>query len=71
MYTTQNFKTKKELVAAVEAGHRVTIFAPGGLFPGIEDDGTAYLEGPHYPAMHSWYASCKMENGIIARGSVS
>lgn len=71
MYTTQNYKTKKELVAAVDSGTRVTIFQPGGLFPGVEDDGTAYLEGPHYPAMHSWYATCMMEDGAIKQGSIS
>ena len=71
MYTTQNFKTKKALKEAVASGQRVTIFPPGGLFPGIEDDGTAYLEGPHYPAPHTWYASCQMEDGCIVKGSIS
>lgn len=71
MYTHTNFKTKKALVTAVADGVRVTTFAPGGLFPGVEPDGTCYLEGPHYPAPHSWYATCKVRDGIIVKGSIS
>jgi len=38
--------------------------------PGLGGDlsnftGTVYLEGPHYPKPHSWYASGKMEDGIL------
>ena len=57
MYTTRNYKTKKALRADFEAG--VTI---GTYFPGLGGSGTghrtasAYLEGPHYPAPHTWYA---------------
>jgi hypothetical protein len=71
MYVRPNFITKKALVAAVDRGDVVTVFQPGGLFPGVEDDGTAYLEGPHYPAMHSWYATCMTKHAVIVKGSIS
>jgi hypothetical protein len=68
MYTTINFKTKKELKERVAAGFPVHVFQPGP-FPGALH-GSITLEGPHYPAAHTWYASAKIEHGIIVRGSV-
>ncbi len=65
MYTTQNFKTKKALKEAVKEGRRVTYFQPG-LFNGNEPtDGTVYLEGPHSPEPHRWWAEAKVRGGII------
>lgn len=63
MYTVENFKTKKAFKDAVKAGKRVTLYAPGLGKP--NDNGTEYLEGPHYPAPHSWYAQVTMKNGIV------
>lgn len=63
MYTHTNFKTKKALKEAVLTGHRVTYFQPGlGDTP---LNGTICCEGPHYPKPHTWYASCRVENGVI------
>lgn len=62
-YTIKNFRTKKDLKAAVAAGTRVEIFNPGLGSP--VRDGTAYLEGPHFPAAHTWYAQAVMENGLV------
>jgi len=55
MYTTKNFKTKKALKEALAAGEIVTVYQPGGMFPARP--GKITLEGPHYPAPHTWYAS--------------
>lgn len=63
MYCATNFKTKKALKEAVAAGQRLEIFAPGLGTP--KTDGTEYLEGPHYPAPHTWYATVQMKDGII------
>ena len=64
-YTFTNFKTKKQLKEAVAAGKRVTIYNPAlGDAP---VDGTAFLEGPHYPAMHTWYAQVTMKDGYIIK----
>ena len=69
MYTVKNFKTKKELKETVEAGDKVDTYQPGGMFPPTTD-GTIYLEGPHYPKPHRWYASAVVKDGIIVQGSV-
>lgn len=65
MYTTTNFKTKKALKEAVAAGQRVTLFAPGLGTP--KDNGKDYVEGPHYPAPHTWYAEVEMKDGIVIK----
>jgi hypothetical protein len=63
-YTDKNFKTKKALVEAVKAGEQVTVYQPGPFGPSVPD-GTAYLEGPHYPEPHRWYASVEVRGGVI------
>ena len=65
MYTTINFKTKKALKEAVKAGEKVTIFQPGPFSTEVAKQGTVYLEGPHYPAPHAWYATAVVKDGII------
>lgn len=69
MYTVKNFKTKKALKEAVQAGEKIRIYQPGGMFnpPEAQPDysGKATLEGPHYPAPHSWYAQVVMKDGFI------
>ena len=67
MYTHTNFKTKKALKEAVAAGERVTFYQPGGMFPTPTTDGVIYVEGPHYPQPHRWYAKCETVNGVIVK----
>ena len=69
MYTGQNFKTKKALKEAVASGKQVDTFQPGGMFP-AQLNGRICLEGPHYPAPHTWYASAEIKDGIIVQGTV-
>jgi hypothetical protein len=66
MYTTKNFKTKKELKNAVANEERVTYWQPpfGGAVP---SEGTIYLEGPHYPEPHRWYAAAEVRGGVIVK----
>jgi len=64
MYTVVNYKTKKALKAAISAGDRVEVFQPGPFGPNVSD-GTGCIEGPHYPAAHSWYASAVIKDGFI------
>ena len=64
-YVSPNFKTKKALKEAIAAGKLIDVFQPGlGTVP---ENGTVYLEGPHYPAPHSWYAQGTMENGRLVK----
>jgi hypothetical protein len=65
MYASFNYKTKAALKRDVANGVEVTIFAPGLGTP--KTDGTEYLEGPHYPAPHTWYAQVTMVNGVITK----
>lgn len=71
MYTMTNFKTKKELKEVVAAGGRLRIYQPGGMFspPDASSDytGKVCLEGPHYPAPHTWYAQAELVDGFIVK----
>ena len=63
MYVAPNFKTKKALKEAVKSGSAVDVFQPGtGSVP---VSGTVYLEGPHYPEPHKWYAVGTMLDGVL------
>ena len=64
MYTRKNFPTKKALKEAIKNGDRVTVYQPG-LGPTPPSDGVVFLEGPHSPKMHSWYAEATLKNGAI------
>lgn len=63
MYTTKNFKSKKALKEAVKNGERVTLYAPGLGSP--KENGTEYVEGPHYPEPHKWYATVTVKDGVV------
>jgi hypothetical protein len=56
MYTEINFKTKKAMREAFEAGRKLRAFSPGP-FPGTAT-GKDCIEGPH--GVHQWYASVKL-----------
>ena len=65
MYVRPNFKTKKELKEAVKAGNRVEVFSPGP-FP-AKANGKEYIEGPHYPKAHTWYAQVIVVDGYVSK----
>lgn len=69
MYTVENFRTKKALKDAITEGKEVDTFQPGGIFP-PQTDGKIYLEGPHFPEPHRWYASAVVKDGIIVPGTI-
>lgn len=56
---------------AAETVHRlrVTYFQPNGDITGVVPprDGTIYVEGPHYPKPHMWYAECTVKDGCIIK----
>jgi hypothetical protein len=41
----------------------VTLWAPGLGEP--KANGTEYVEGPHYPKPHTWYAQVEVKDGIV------
>lgn len=67
MYVQPNFKTKKELKEAIAAGKAIEVYQPNAMFGTGEPprDGTVYLEGPHYPQPHRWYAQGTMKGGKL------
>jgi hypothetical protein len=69
MYTNRNFKTKKALKEAVAGGSQEGVYQPNDMFgnpkAAADYNGSAAVEGPHYPQPHRWYAEVKLVNGII------
>ena len=67
-YTEKNFKTKKALKEAMKTGEVVRVYQPGPFGQSVQD-GRVTLEGPHYPAAHSWYASGEVKDGVLLKVS--
>jgi len=67
MYAEKNFQTKKALKEAVAAGEQVRYFQPGPFGGNEKTEGTIYLEGPHYPQPHKWYAKAEVKGGVIVK----
>lgn len=65
MYVSPNYKSKAALRKAIAAGEEITVFAPGLGTP--KDNGIETVEGPHYPAPHSWYAQVEVKDGKVVR----
>lgn len=64
-YTRTNYRTKKQLVQDLKDGKTVEVYQPG--LGSIPANGTIYLEGPHFPAAHTWYAQGTMKDGKLVR----
>lgn len=71
MYTTTNYKSKKALKEAIASGVRVTVYQPNGDLTGTvaPQNGRVYLEGPHYPEPHRWYAQGELKDGALVKVS--
>ncbi len=67
MYTTRNFKTKKALKDALAAGEKITVYQPNDMFGADTYEGTCFLEGPHYPEPHKWYAKGTLKDGYLVK----
>jgi len=82
-YVQYDFPTKAALKRAVQAltdpqvtlsqADRVTLtrrltITPTAVVPNAEPtDGTAFLEGPHYPKPHTWYAKVQLRNSVVVK----
>jgi len=67
MYSSINFKTKRGLKDAVAKGTHVAVYQPGPFGGNPPRDGKVTLEGPHYPAPHTWYAEATLKDGFIVK----
>ena len=65
MYTRENYRTKKALIADFKASIAIPVYQPGPF--DNQRDGQVCLEGPHYPEPHKWYASATIKDGIIVK----
>lgn len=65
-YVNPNFATKAALTRAVKAGQLVTVFQPGPMGD-VPTNGEIGVEGPHYPAPHSWYARVTLKDGKVVK----
>lgn len=64
-YVDPNFKTKKALKEAINNNQLVTVFNLGFGTP--PTNGKAYIEGPHYPEPHRWYAEVTIQDGKVVK----
>ena len=62
------------IVPAIESVNRTHVlvdimYQPNGDVTGATSpqNGRVFLEGPHYPAPHSWYAEATLENGAVVK----
>jgi len=65
-YTNKNYKTKKQMKEDFKNGIQIPVYQPGFFGPDIQD-GLCAIEGPHYPAPHTWYASVEVKDGVIIK----
>ena len=65
-YTKADYKTKKALKEALKRGERIEVYQPGPFGPSVSD-GSAILEGPHYPEPRRWWASAIIKNGAVVK----
>jgi hypothetical protein len=69
MYVSPNFKSKKALRLAIADGQPIRVWQPNADITGavVPTNGTVYLEGPHYPEPHQWYAQGTMQDGKLVK----
>jgi len=66
-YTNINFKSKKALKESIAANVAVEVYNPGLGGDLSNFTGTVFLEGPHYPEAHKWYAEAAVVNGLVKK----
>lgn len=69
-YATTNFPTKKalkEAVAAFNAGTGPAVTVAPGMFGEPKEFGVEFLEGPHYPKPHMWYAQVTVKHFNVVK----
>ena len=67
MYVQPNYKSKAALKRGIAAGDYVTIYQVGPFGGGEPENAVLSVEGPHFPAAHSWYARIKVEDGQVVK----
>lgn len=65
-YVDLDYPTAKAFREAVSRGIQHRPYNPSGLFPSIQN-GTEFIEGPHFPKPHRWYAAVEVKDGVVVR----
>ena len=68
-YCWPNYRTKKALKEAIQNKVNVSCFNPGLGGDLSNHTGKVYLEGPHAPLPHRWYATGEMIDGKLVKVS--
>ena len=55
------------LEAHLQRAQAVYYFQPGPFGGNETQNGTFCCEGPHFPAPHTWYATCTAKDGVIIK----
>lgn len=63
-YAVKNFKSGKQLKDAFKDGEVIEVFQPGPFGSKIPS-GSVVIEGPHYPAAHSFWISAEVVDGVV------
>jgi hypothetical protein len=74
MYTQRNYTTLADVIFWVDAAAQDDAIAAVRVIPGPDGvkvtDGEVDIEGPHYPAKSTWWATCRVEDGEIVPGTI-
>ena len=65
MYTSINFKTKKELVQALKDGKQVSVYQPNDMFGTPTANRSVALEGPHVSATASLVCNSDHQRRVV------
>lgn len=66
-YVDPDYPTKAAFKKAVnEDGENPLTYNPSGMFP-TKQEGTDFIEGPHYPKPHRWYAQVEVRAGRVVK----
>lgn len=64
-YVYPNYKSKAALKRALVAGEKVICKDNTPFGYHLVAEGTAYVEGPHYPQPHKWYGKVICKDGRV------
>ena len=64
-YIIGNPKTKKAAKELLANGERLQVVQLSPFGENMIENGTAFIEGPHYPEPHRWYARAEVVDGFV------
>jgi hypothetical protein len=65
-YISPNLKNKAAIKRALAAGDTITVVSNSPMET-IPTDGRVTIEGPHYPAPHTWWGAAILKDGKVVK----